>query len=233
MDLTIVDVISLVASIASLILAIIAIWLSWAFFIKSSEASDKTNEASKSVMASVEKLEKLFDKLYADTFSIVKDTVSDMRGHIWSGQQNLQKSENIEEELAKKTELKIANLKTELSSELSKVLTEQNKAGDKLQSLETSLTTLLNKAVVETKNIEAVVKEETLREYLFRSFISIKKKRRKVIADYIVDLAIENGINPSALLDELNKMKEDGFINFEGERIANGTTEITILKDLK
>ncbi|SJZ32041.1 hypothetical protein SAMN04488132_10129 [Sediminibacterium ginsengisoli] len=231
--MTIVDVISLVASIASLILAIIAIWLSWAFFNKSSEASDKTNEASKSVMSSVEKLEKLFDKLYSDTFSIVKDTVSDMRGHIWSGQQNFQKPESIEDELAKKTEHKIANLKTELSSELSKVLAEQSKAGDKLQSLETSLTTLLNKAVVETKNIEAVVKEETLREYLFRSFISIKKKRRKIIADYIVDLAIENGINPPELLDELNKMKEDGFINFEGDRISNGTTEITILKELK
>lgn len=82
--MTAIDLISLVASIASLILAVGAIWLSIVFYKMSSQASHETKDAAKGIDASVQRLEKLFDKLYSDTFSIMKDTVSDMRKHIWN-----------------------------------------------------------------------------------------------------------------------------------------------------
>jgi len=63
------DLISLAASIASLTLAVIAIWLSISFYRQSSRASQATAEAARDVSASAERLEKLFDKLYSDTFS--------------------------------------------------------------------------------------------------------------------------------------------------------------------
>ena len=78
------EMIALVASITSLILAVCAIWLSIAFYKMSNEASRLTNEAARGIDASVVRLEKLFDKLYSDTFSIMKDTVTDMRRHIWN-----------------------------------------------------------------------------------------------------------------------------------------------------
>lgn len=81
--ITILDVISLISGIASLVLAVIAIWLSFAFFKLSSAASKSTDEAAKGISASVERLEKLFDKLYSDTFSMMRETVTDMRKHIW------------------------------------------------------------------------------------------------------------------------------------------------------
>ena len=113
------EIISFIASIASLILAILAIWLSFKFFEKSNEASDKTIEASKGIGSSVERLEKLFDKLYSDTFSMMKDTVSDMRKHMWSDEKSVP-SINLEEEIEKKAEIKVNKLKGELSQDISK-----------------------------------------------------------------------------------------------------------------
>ena len=104
MQLNIIEVISLTASIASLVLAIVAIWLSLVFFKLSGATSEKANEASRSVMSSVEKLEKIFDKLYSDTFSIMKDTVSDMRKHYWKEEPD----DDIDVELKEKTNEKIA-----------------------------------------------------------------------------------------------------------------------------
>ena len=81
--ISILDVVSLISGIASVVLAVIAIWLSFAFFKLSSAASKSTEEAAKGISASVERLEKLFDKLYSDTFSMMRETVTDMRKHIW------------------------------------------------------------------------------------------------------------------------------------------------------
>jgi hypothetical protein len=77
------DIISFVASVASLILAVGAIWLSVVFYRMSIAASTATTQAAVGIASSVERLEKIFDKLYSDTFSMMRDTVSDMRKHIW------------------------------------------------------------------------------------------------------------------------------------------------------
>ncbi len=103
------DIISFIASIASLILAIGAIWLSVVFYRMSSEASKSTTEAAKGIAASVERLEKLFDKLYSDTFSMMKDTVTDMRKHIWPVDDNEQ--EKVVEEAEKKTDERIGEVR--------------------------------------------------------------------------------------------------------------------------
>jgi hypothetical protein len=96
------DTISLVASIASLVLAVLAIWLSIVFYKMSIAAASTTTEAAKGISASVERLEKLFDKLYADTFSIMRDTVSDMRKHIWPTDETSVQPDKAVEEVEKR-----------------------------------------------------------------------------------------------------------------------------------
>lgn len=226
MELSNTELLSLVASIASLVLAVLAIWLSLAFFKLSNATAEKANEASKSVMSSVEKLEKIFDKLYSDTFSIMRDTVSDMRKHVWR-----EEPDEIDIELESKTEERIGALKSELLGKLSTLLTEQNKAGTKIHELESALSSLLETAVSETKNIELQVKEETIRDYIIKTIKNIKKLKRRPIADFIIEKAIEDGINPKIILDELHKMKDDKYIYFEGEKIQNGAVEIILTKE--
>ncbi len=83
-----IDLISLISSIASLVLAIVAIYLSIVFYRFSDQATQKTVESANNIRSSVEKLEKIFDKLYADTFSMMRETVTDMRNHVWKAPNN-------------------------------------------------------------------------------------------------------------------------------------------------
>lgn len=106
MTLTIVDVVSLIASITSLILGVLAIWLSITFYKMSAKESKNAENASAQMKSSVDRLEKLFDKLYSDTFSMMKDTVSDMRKHIWNNDSNPKTNQKeirdlIEQEISK------------------------------------------------------------------------------------------------------------------------------------
>jgi hypothetical protein len=80
--MTPIEVISLLSTIASLIFAVLAIWLSIVFYRLSITASKATEDVTKGISASVERLEKIFDKLYSDTFSVMRETVTDMRKHI-------------------------------------------------------------------------------------------------------------------------------------------------------
>ena len=145
------EIISFIASIASLILALGAIWLSIVFFKMSSEASKATTEAAKGIEASVERLENLFDKLYSDTFSMMKDTVSDMRKHIWN-------KPLPEGKAAQKSEISDA-LKVEIETQVSKLLKEAGvndaaKNQELSRKLESSLEELFEKSKKRKQSIK-------------------------------------------------------------------------------
>ena len=90
---------ALVASCVSVIIGLLAIGLSVSFFVMSSNRAKEAREASKDISSSVERLEKLFDKLYSGTFSLVQDTVTDMRKHMWADDQ--ERAREVEEEAEK------------------------------------------------------------------------------------------------------------------------------------
>ena len=227
--MTIIETISLLASLASLILAIVAIWLSFKFFEKTSDASEKTNEASKGINASVERLENLFDKLYSDTFTMMKDTVSDMRKHIWNNDDKSDTKEtHLEEELEKKSQEKVDALKKELSNDLSHMFEKQHITDKKINNLKDELTTLIERAVSQTRTLESEAREETIREYLLRRMRLIKRRKRRILAEDLVDMAEKDGLNGRRILDELVKMKEDGLVDFEGDEVSGPKVEIIV-----
>ncbi len=117
---TVMDITSFATSIASLVLAIMAIWLSIYFFKMSSSASNEIKRASDDISSSVNKLEELFNKMYSDTFTMLKDTVSDMRKNYYHN--NSLQNINAEN---KKIQEEINNTSKEVSKEvLSKIKTE-------------------------------------------------------------------------------------------------------------
>jgi hypothetical protein len=77
------ETVSLVASAVSVALAIFAIWLSMHFQRQANESATRIDDAARSIGATVERLENLFNRLYTDTFGMMKDTVADMRKHAW------------------------------------------------------------------------------------------------------------------------------------------------------
>jgi hypothetical protein len=225
--MTTIETVSLLSSFASLILAIVAIWLSFKFFEKSTEASEKTNEASKGIITSVVKLENLFDKLYSDTFSMMKDTVSDMRKHIWNNDDKPDtKESNLEVESEKKAQEKVEALKRDLSEDLSKMLAKQHNTDNEITNLKSELSTLIESAVSQTRTLEMEAREETTRKFLLNEMRFFKRRKNKIMSRDIVNNGIRHGLKLRPLLEELFRMKVDGLIDFEGDEVAGPDEEI-------
>ncbi|HEM7510770.1 TPA: hypothetical protein U2J54_003816 [Providencia rettgeri] len=139
------EVISFIASIASLILAVGAIWLSIVFFRMSNDAAKDTTAAAKEIQSSVERLENLFDKLYTDTFSMMKETVTDMRHHIWKKPITGSTDDDSNQE-AKLDELK-NNIKSELIAIMDEKISKDGLNGasdEKIKELEESINKVLD-----------------------------------------------------------------------------------------
>lgn len=77
------DLINFFSAAISTVLALVALWLSLYFFRQSSQQAQQARKSAEEIAATVSKLEKLFDTLYSDTFSMMRETVTDMRAHIW------------------------------------------------------------------------------------------------------------------------------------------------------
>lgn len=221
-----IEIVGLIASIASLILAIGAIWLSVVFFKMSNEASKATTEAAKGIDASVKRLENLFDKLYSDTFSMMKDTVSDMRKHIWNGKDSAisddSNKNDILEEADKKAEKKVAEIKDAMDKQLSEILKRQKIADDKVSDIRSEMENLLDNAIQTSRLIESEAREETVRN---RILIELKKLRRRngsATAKEIVSSLSEH-VPLDRIIHELQVMKENSAIYFEGSEITPDT----------
>lgn len=207
------QIISFVASVASLIVAIGAIWLSVVFFQMSNEASKATTEAAKGIAASVERLEKLFDKLYSDTFSMMRETVSDMRKHIWPAEDAEQEKALQEAEL--KAEKKIQEIKRDVEAGLNKFLERQQHADENTESLRQEMQVLVDRAIRTSRQVEVEAREETDRERvlavlnLFRRRDLLRGTNSVVTANI---LAERLKIPPGQLVRELEKLREEGII---------------------
>lgn len=143
------DVLSLFTGIASLVLAIIAIWLSFKFYQMSTASSDKINESSGKINNNVEKLEKMFDTMYADTFSMVKDTVTHMR---------------------KQVDRKVDNpdFFSEVGDRINELVSEQLKDLPKETLNKDDVKTLIQKVVKESKEIEIEVEKQSMEEHIIK-----------------------------------------------------------------
>lgn len=96
------DVISFIASLSSIILAILAIVLSIVFYKWSDKSVKEINKVSSDIDNNTKKIENLFDKLYSDTFSLMKSNVEVLQKRAYqseliSGDSGLSKIEQVEE----------------------------------------------------------------------------------------------------------------------------------------
>lgn len=76
-------VVSIVSLVVTLVLGTVAVWLSIQFYCWSSKAEKEAVNASRGISSAIERLEKLFDKLHSETFTMMKDMVTDMRTSIF------------------------------------------------------------------------------------------------------------------------------------------------------
>jgi len=224
--MTAIEVASFAAAVASLVLAIVAIVLSIVFYKMSSQLSESAKEAAKDIGSSVEKLEKLFDRLYADTFSMMRDTVSDMRKHAWG--EATSETPNILEEAEKKADEKIESLRKSFDDQVAHVLEGQKITEGRIGTIRSELKQLVDRAIDDSRNVEHEAREETLRGHIIQRIIEVRKKKEKVLADDIVSY-LHKQFPGGAVVRELHRMKEDGFVSWESG-VLGPETEIDIIR---
>jgi F0F1-type ATP synthase membrane subunit b/b' len=218
-----IEVASFAAAIASLVLAIVAIVLSIVFYQMSSRLSESAKEAAKDIGSSVEKLEKLFDRLYADTFSMMKDTVSDMRKHAWG--EATSETPNILEEAEKKAEEKTEALRKTFEDQVARVLEGQKITEGRIGIIRSELKQLVDRAINDSRNVEHEAREETLRGHIIERILHISKNKGKVLADDVVSY-LHKQFPGGAVVRELGRMKEEGLVAWDGS--LGPSTEINL-----
>jgi hypothetical protein len=205
------NLVSLVASIASLILAVVAIALSIVFYRMSSQMSESTKEASKNIGASVDRLEKLFDKLYSDTFSMMKDTVSDMRKLIWPAES--EEESTVTTEAGKKEDDKFKSLEKELQKQLGVVLERQLKADENIMAVKTDVVKLMEKAVRQSREIEVESRSDSLRSAIILALRN-SPHLSGVRASNILDM-FGKSYNLKIIVNEIKKMHSEHLVEYE------------------
>jgi hypothetical protein len=184
------EIASIIASIISVFLGGFAIWLSITFYRLSNQTSQETKEAARTIFSNVERMEIIIDKLYSDTFGIMKDTVSDMRKHIWpQGQATLYK---ITEEVNKTTEQKISKLKEDLLNEFKEYLTQQKLNEDKINALSIEVRGLVDKAVARSKEAKEEGKKAHAKAIVVRLLHLNKTVHAIKLVNYLLKYGFEH-----------------------------------------
>jgi len=81
------DWVTIVSGVVSTVLGVIAIALSLYFASEAKKDAYRSEAGANEVSAGVKSLEKIFDSLYSGIFSMMNDTVTDLRKHVWHAPQ--------------------------------------------------------------------------------------------------------------------------------------------------
>jgi len=226
-----ITIVGFIATIASLVLAVGAIWLSFVFYKMSNEASKETTKAAKDIQASVERLEKIFDKLYSDTFSMMKDTVTDMRQHIWK-KPDAKNADNFISD-----ESRISELKNSISQEIIALVDDKFKASegnvDKIKELDEKIKKALD------SGIEKTIREQVLpTSVVKRRVLNLIRRRGKIKLDDLLKRmnAIypeEYSFNDNQLMTVLFGLRENDYITWDGPSNRISSDDILIYLENK
>ena len=215
---------ALVSSIVSIIIGGFAIWLSVTFYKMSNKISEDTKGAAKGISSSVNRLESLFDSLYSDTFSMMKETVTDMRKHIWPvKEQSAEEQKQIEE----KANAKINELKKQISDELSGMMERVGDTDSKIDDVEKNLEKLVDRAIQQTRKVESEAQEEksltnvTMEISSYLSSVStttvkeLFNKYRRYLPKYVIIEALEILIESGPFTAEGDLKNPDTIITYD------------------
>jgi len=220
------DFVSLAASIFSLALAIIAIALSIVFFKMSSELNGKVGESANKIQSGVERVEALYNTLHSEMFSLLSETVSDLRKHSWPGQNPDAKM--VTQEVEQRTDEKMSVLRGEFKTELDRVFAAQNLNDGKIRSLARQVESVMERAIEQSSKVEVSARAEAIRQAILeRLFIEASHGHEVTIGRLLGRMQGVPYCNTPGVIEELENMRRGGLIGYEGKHLS-GDTAIAI-----
>ena len=217
----------IVSLVVTVVLSLLAIGLSVAFYKFSMDASESANKASAEIHSSVERLEQLFDRLYNDTFSVMRDTVTDIRKHMWPDQ--ISQVASTEKEVQDRTEKRLAELKQQMTEELSDLMAKQKDIGE-AKNLTKDLLPILNRAISESTKATVESREDTIREAVLTVVKDLAANRAYTVSadDMIGRIDKKYALSLNDTLGTLKALREQGIIHWEGPDYVLSSTRIDI-----
>ena len=143
---------------------------------------------------------------------MMKDTVSDMRKHIWP---EVAKTDDnkIVEEAEEKANNKIIELKNKIDKEISTLLKKQTTADNMIKEVRQ----LMDNTINLTRKGELEAREETIREHIIQELKKVLMEESIIKAgDIVSNIAKNTNINLGIIVDELKKMRDDSIIRWKG-----------------
>ncbi len=214
---------SLIASIVSISIAIGAVAMAMVFYRWSSEQTRRNEEAASAVGASVAKLEDLFSRLYSDTFSMMKDTVSDMRRAVWPEQGSPEQETQLE--------TRLAEVQRETMERLSELVDRQSAADQGLETVRSELQTLLESTISETSKATSDVRTEEMTD---RIVATLHDKGGRAEAQLLLSAVVGPHGSLAGFFEALRSLRREHQISYdqaEGGDVASASTLITLSDD--
>jgi len=146
---------------------------------------------------------------------MMKDTVSDMRKHIWP--EGTKSDETIDEETEKKADEKVVTLKNEIDGEVARLLEKQSMTDAKVDSIKHELRELVDRAITESRKVEIEAREETAREQILHYLRMRQRLRRPPLKAKELVGRMSDKIPGHVIVRELEKLKSEDIVFWEGE----------------
>ena len=207
-----VEVFSIIASVTSIVLGVLAICLSILFYKMSDKSAKEAEKSSSKIDANVNKLEMLFDKLYSGTFDMMRETVTDMRKHVYMGNDT---GKEFKEEIEKNIEMKTKEVVSGAVVELRK----EQKSDEEIEELVMELISKSKKLESEVKT--NIIKEEILKYLEMNSGVSYGE-----LQNYLIDEGILKNDKDSSLFKEISNLSDEKIIEDPFERENDGSRSI-------
>lgn len=202
------DVIGWVAAIVSILLACFAIWQATVFFRWSNTAQSSAAESAREIQASVVKLEALFDRLYADTFGMMRDTVADLRKHVWYAPTRPSPREDGDG-----ADDRIEALRAELRAEVADLGSQINAASTQVEAVESRVEGLIDRAIAGSTEAIREPRNDDLETRLTGLFLQADGSQQ---ASTLESLVKALGTNADQFIDFLFDWRRDGTITWPG-----------------
>jgi len=141
---------------------------------------------------------------------MMKDTVSDMRRHIWP--EDTSASTDSSEEIDRKTEEKIEAFRGEMTNELSTLFSRQRTADGKLEAIKGEMKNLIEKAISGSIEVDREVREETVKNAILIAIKRLSRIKKNVVAIDILK-RLEERFPINIVVRALESMTEEDILS--------------------
>lgn len=166
----------------------------------------------------------LFNTLYADTFSMMKDTVTDMRRHMWP-----ESDDGIEQLTEERVEEKIREMRMELRGDVEAIASSVSAPGLTMEDLDNRLEQLVDRAIASTRETEREGRNEAARLETIRAIHAVHLRMQGeggVTTPVLDDVVAEARLRPGEVRGELQGLARERLISIQSDSYRPGVTTI-------